>query len=215
METKQCTICKEEKPLTEFYTQKRRSAPKYKPSCKVCQSAAFKKRYYADPKKALEKNRNWRVNNLEKSLEIDRKCRWKNIEKTRERDRERYRKDKDKTRIRHREYQRKTAKDPGNRIIKNCRVRMRNALKGASASESKIKYLGCNKQEFKEHLEKMFRDGMSWDNYGAYWHIDHKIPVSWFNVTNENCLRAAFNYKNTHPLLKEENMAKGNRWYDV
>ena len=34
-----------------------------------------------------------------------------------------------------------------------------------------------------EHLENRFKPGMSWDNYGE-WHIDHKIPISWWQFKN-------------------------------
>lgn len=35
-------------------------------------------------------------------------------------------------------------------------------------------------EEFKNHIENLFLEGMSWDNHGE-WHIDHIIPVSRFD----------------------------------
>lgn len=67
--------------------------------------------------------------------------------------------------------------------------------------------LGYNKQQFTEHLESLFQDGMSWENHGK-WHIDHIIPVSELvrcGVTDPskiNCL------SNLRPLWAEDNMAK-------
>ena len=39
--------------------------------------------------------------------------------------------------------------------------------------------LGYSALELKIHLESLFTEGMTWDNYGE-WHIDHKKPVSSF-----------------------------------
>lgn len=38
--------------------------------------------------------------------------------------------------------------------------------------------LGCSYSELKTHLESLFKDGMSFFNYGTVWEIDHKIPIS-------------------------------------
>ena len=35
--------------------------------------------------------------------------------------------------------------------------------------------------KLKSHLESQFTAEMNWDNYGSYWHIDHKVPISFFN----------------------------------
>jgi hypothetical protein len=37
-----------------------------------------------------------------------------------------------------------------------------------------------------QHLESLFTDGMTWENYGrGGWHIDHKKPISSFSFTSE------------------------------
>jgi hypothetical protein len=38
--------------------------------------------------------------------------------------------------------------------------------------------LGYTPLELKAHIEKQFKEGMSWDNYGE-WHIDHAVPISY------------------------------------
>jgi len=43
-----------------------------------------------------------------------------------------------------------------------------------------IDILGYSAIELKEHIQSLFTDGMSWDNYGE-WHIDHIKPVSSFD----------------------------------
>lgn len=55
---------------------------------------------------------------------------------------------------------------------------------------------------------------MTWDNYGKYWEIDHKIPIQWGNPTIEQVARR-LHYTNTQPLSKKENLEKGNRYVTI
>jgi hypothetical protein len=87
--------------------------------------------------------------------------------------------------------------------------RVHNALK-SSKSKRSIEYLGCPIEDFKAHIEKQFKEGMTWENYGE-WQIDHITPIRYESPTLEQvCER--LHYTNTQPLWKAENMAKGNRW---
>jgi hypothetical protein len=72
-------------------------------------------------------------------------------------------------------------------------------------------YLGCSIQELKEHLEKQFKDGISWENYGKMWHIDHMIPIQ-YNKPNIEQVKYRLNYNNLQPLTIGENTKKGNRY---
>lgn len=70
--------------------------------------------------------------------------------------------------------------------------------------------IGCTPQEFREHLEKQFKGGISWDNYGFYgWHIDHIIPLCL--ATTEDELYKLCHYTNLQPLWGTENMKKGGK----
>lgn len=81
-------------------------------------------------------------------------------------------------------------------------------MRGKSKSAKSLELLGCSLEEYRNYLEIQFRDGMTWDNYGNYWHIDHKIPCSSFNLILPEEQRKCFNYTNTQPLLVEENLKK-------
>lgn len=41
-------------------------------------------------------------------------------------------------------------------------------------------------EDLKKHLESLFLEGMSWNNYGE-WHVDYKIPVSFSNIISYTC----------------------------
>jgi hypothetical protein len=64
--------------------------------------------------------------------------------------------------------------------------------------------LSCSWQEAKEHFERLFKEGMSWENHGE-WHIDHIRPVSSFA---EDELHLMNHISNLQPLWSEENLSK-------
>jgi len=51
---------------------------------------------------------------------------------------------------------------------------------------------------------------MCFANYGKLWQIDLVITAGAFNLTNEQQLLTAFNWRNIRPCLKSENLAKFN-----
>jgi len=69
--------------------------------------------------------------------------------------------------------------------------------------------LGYTVKELKEHLESLFKEGMTWDNQGE-WHIDHIIPQSYFTSIDQ--IRECFALDNLKPEWAEWNMSKGNRF---
>jgi len=52
---------------------------------------------------------------------------------------------------------------------------------------------------------------MNWNNYNDYWVIDHVIPLSFFNIINENEKLICTNWINLRPYEKKENMKKSNK----
>lgn len=72
--------------------------------------------------------------------------------------------------------------------------------------------IGCSISSLKEYIERNFAAGMSWDNRGEYWHIDHIMPLSL--ATNSEELIMLSHYTNLRPLLAQENMSKSDRLPD-
>lgn len=53
---------------------------------------------------------------------------------------------------------------------------------------------------------------MSWDNHGfSTWHVDHKVPLAAFDLTDTEQLTKACHYTNLQPLWAHDNMSKGAR----
>lgn len=82
-----------------------------------------------------------------------------------------------------------------------------NAEKDGATTE----LLGCSWDQYFGHLEINFEDGMTWDNYGTMWEVDHVRPIASFNLSDPAQQRKAFHWKNTCPLWKVENRRKGAR----
>ena len=68
--------------------------------------------------------------------------------------------------------------------------------------------LGCSWPEFISHMEKQFKDGMTWQNRGE-WHIDHIIPLA--TATCEDDIIRLNHFTNLRPLWAEENLRKSDK----
>jgi len=92
-------------------------------------------------------------------------------------------------------------------------VAVRNMLKRVLRKAKTKKYggsyeiLGYDGGDLMSHMESLFVDGMSWDNYGE-WHIDHVIPVSWWFKNGVEDPATINALSNLQPLWKQDNLDK-------
>jgi len=82
------------------------------------------------------------------------------------------------------------------------------AIKGRLSWDRFKRIVGYEMSELKQHLERQFTKGMSWDNYGE-WHIDHIIPKSSFDPDNPEEIKACWALPNLRPLWAKQNISKG------
>lgn len=68
--------------------------------------------------------------------------------------------------------------------------------------------LGYTKGDLVSHLESLFDENMSWDNYGSYWEIDHIKPLSKMIKSGEKSPSVINALDNLRPLKVEDNRAK-------
>lgn len=72
--------------------------------------------------------------------------------------------------------------------------------------------LGYSPDDLRQHLERQFTKGMTWDRFlAAEIHIDHIVPVSSFDLDSEDDVRACYCLSNLRPLWAGENLAKSAR----
>ena len=85
------------------------------------------------------------------------------------------------------------------------------AIKSAKA----ITLIGCSFPELRQYLEKQFKEGMSWGNYGINgWHIDHLRPCASFDLSKPEEQQKCFHYTNLQPMWASENFSKSDK-YDL
>lgn len=106
-------------------------------------------------------------------------------------------------------FKNKKEKNINFRTLISLRDRTRNILSGIKKSDSTINLLGCSIADFRKYIKNLFKDNMSWENYGRYgWHIDHILPCELFDLTDPKQQKICFNYKNLQPLWHSDNMNK-------
>jgi hypothetical protein len=95
-----------------------------------------------------------------------------------------------------------------------ARKAARNRIKSAisrrtirAVKHSSSKDLGCNATFFKAYIGAMLKPGMTWENYGTEWHIDHVVPLV-FAGDDVDGIRMLGDYRNLQPLWAMENMRK-------
>jgi hypothetical protein len=115
-----------------------------------------------------------------------------------------------------REIKRNSKKRCGVKFVEKIRKRISGRLKGLlSGNRHVINYrngvISYTENELRSHLEKRFKEGMSWSNYGTTWHIDHKIPITAFNLSCDEDIKRCWSLGNLQPLFALENIKKSNR----
>lgn len=96
-----------------------------------------------------------------------------------------------------------------NRLVSNVRSRIGHALKRNSKSACTFPLLGCSLSELWVHLESKFVPGMTRENYGPVWHVDHIRPCVSFDFSDPEQQRACFHFSNLQPLFARDNLCKG------
>jgi hypothetical protein len=57
-------------------------------------------------------------------------------------------------------------------------------------------YFGLDVQAFRQWVEIQFTEGLDWDNFGQHWQFDHLVPLSYFDLHDENDLRLCWHFLN-------------------
>lgn len=103
--------------------------------------------------------------------------------------------------------------DPIYRLKKALRCRLWSAIRNqlTQKSATTMDLVGCDGEFLRNYLEQRFQPGMTWDNYGSFWEVDHRIPCAEFDLTIKEQQAACFHYSNLRPLAKSENRKKWRR----
>jgi len=177
---KTCSHCKIEKESSEFHKR----GDRLKSHCKEC-------------RKKLEN---------EKSRIRMRKYKQENPDTVKKQQREYYaKKDKKERNSKQREY---FERNPEAKIRHNLRCRINKAV--TKKSNNTMGLVGCDSDQLMRHIESMFDEHMSWENYGD-WHVDHILPCAHFDLTDPEQQAKCFHYTNLQPLWASDNLSKSNK----
>lgn len=101
-------------------------------------------------------------------------------------------------------------------VARRCRARIWEALGRGKYKKTHKTFdlVGLSVEDLVVYLESKFQDGMTWENYGSDWHIDHIRPCASFDLTDPSQLAECFHYTNLQPLWAYDNLSKGARWAD-
>jgi len=235
MSEKICNTCEISKSLDDYTTNKRNKDGKDN-RCKTCQSEKNKQ----NREKLRESQKKWREKNPDYMKEYeqnperkeymkeyyrensqlykDRRKQWR--EDNPERDaktRKKYMEEnRDKLNEYHRHWkQEKRETDIKYKLKENASRRIRyelNTLLKGKKTKRTTEYIGCSIEELKTHIEMQFNELMNWENYGSYWHIDHIIPCTAWDLSIEEDNKYCWNFRNLRPLESSENQSKKDKY---
>jgi hypothetical protein len=200
---KKCKTCGVKKDFSFFHTcGTYKNKTYYRGECIQCNNLFQKEKgvvyvkKYRSTEKYRKKKKEWQQleRNKEKAKEYAQRpeVKKRNVELAKKRSKARYKKDPF--------YRLKiTARSRLYEVLTRCKYPKRGSI---------FKYLGCDIDVLKTHLEQQFKNGMSWDNYGE-WHVDHIIPLA--SAKNEEEIIKLFHYSNLQPLWGMENKIKGSK----
>jgi predicted nucleic acid-binding Zn ribbon protein len=103
--------------------------------------------------------------------------------------------------------------DVKKRLNRRVSKTIRRDLNKGKQGNSWCKLVGWSANDLKLHLEKKFKKGMTWENYGTCWHIDHKIPKAAFNFESYEDIdfKRCWSLKNLQPMWAMENIMKSDK----
>ena len=110
-------------------------------------------------------------------------------------------------------------------LSRTLNTKIKTVMKGGCLrGKNTIEYLGCSMDEFIQHIENQFEEGMSWENYGRKrnvrcWHLDHIIPALFKENEDDNdedvsvdTIIKRSHYTNFQPMWEDENISKSNKY---
>lgn len=196
MENRVCCRCKIEQPICEFGLQKH-GPNGHRSQCNACRRLEAKEYRERNLDKVKAAKEAWKL----KNPDYDKLYSDKNPDKKRDAI---VKWNKNNPGLASKRTKEWLGKNPH---IKAWRTTLRCSLfrMGKEKEGYTIDMLGYSAEDLKNHLESLFTDGMSWENYGE-WHIDHIKPLITFDVeTPQSVVNALSNLRPMWATKKEIN----------
>jgi hypothetical protein len=195
---KSCTKCLKPKELTDFHLRHG--------SCKICYNLSRKTYREANKERYNSHRIEWAKNNPDRVKEL--RSSW--YRNNPDYNKNYYQLNRSELIEGSKQYRyAKIKSDVNYRLAVNMRKRISNVLKGQTKTGSAVHDLGCSFDQLKLHLESLFKPGMTWENWSINgWHIDHKIALCYFDLSDKEQFLEACNYKNLQPIWAKDHYKK-------
>jgi len=195
---KKCNECLDTKPIEDFYEGRAK--------CKKCIIVRTLK-YYTDDK---ERRKKYKRNNHEEISKKNSEYHFENRDKKLKQHKEWYKKNYHTKVV---PYQKEYNKIPEVAAVRSLRQLLRDALNrvGTKKEKHSMEYVDYTPEEFRKHIESLWKPGMTWENHGqgdGTWQIDHTKEVRIFvdeGITDPNIVNEL---NNLQPLWDEEHRKK-------
>jgi hypothetical protein len=208
METKYCSRCDTTKALAEFSSD-RSTKDRLSARCKQCRREYTKSWYERLGKDARRSNGYFTT---ERRVAYQREYHFRTRARRAELSKKWIENNLDKHRALTREAMRRHRATAKGKLQNNVARALHRALRGRKNGEAAFSLLKFTVEELIVHLERQFRRGMGWENYGK-WHVDHIVPLASFNYSepSDPDFARAWALTNLRPLWAKENISKGGR----
>ncbi len=186
-----CTAC-----VKQHYESRRKIMKKNPDRTKKFKAEEQKR----NSEKYKERSAKWYANNRSTAIKRSREWRIENSERSQLYFRE-YRKER-------------LASDPDFRMrmaISAITRRVFQAVKTEKLNSTE-RLVGYSGADLRAHLERNFADGMSWENYGKAWQIDHVVSVMEMMKLGIKDVKMINALSNLMPEFTEVNQSKGARF---
>jgi hypothetical protein len=221
---KRCNNCGQTKSVTSF-SMKSKDTQYLSSFCKLCKAKKRKESLENNPMKkqqSIEDNRKYYWENKDK-IQKHHKIYFKNnydriqeywkLNNDKRKKHEKTYRAKNKERVQRRMNARRRERrleDPKFRLNGAFAARIYSSLKFLKRGQHWEKIVGYTLDDLVKHLESKFDDKMSWNNYGSYWHVDHKVPIAAFDYTSyeDEAFKRCWSLENLQPLKNLDNLLK-------
>lgn len=232
---KTCTGCLLEQPLSNYGTRVyHKGTPEeylyVYAKCKTCRKVvkkqyeinnrdkhlASRRSHYKNTRQSkLDQRKKWRENNKEKHRLGSKIWAQNNPERVKENHKRWLEQNKEYLSNYHRH---KIATDLSYKLLRTLRSRFSQAIKAAKLEKTKsvFDFVDYTTEDLKNHLESLFKEGMSWNTFGKKgWVIDHIKPCAMFQLDDEEDLKKLWALSNLQPLWFSENCKKNSLYEGV
>lgn len=189
MEEKYCVSCEEWKPIEDFLINNKGR------KCRICVNMRCREYKKNNREKISSYNKKYKSSFKEDIKEYNRKYNIENREAIQKRQTAQH-----KTR---------RYEDPTYKLSCTLRTRIGDIFsRDTKKVTGTVELLGRDFKFVRDWLQSQFIDGMTLENHGEIWHIDHVLPCAKFDMVDGEEQRKCFNWTNLQPMIANDNLTK-------